>query len=770
MATGSFQGLVLNPSDQSKPSWALAVGFSGQVNNPATPDSAVGLFRLSGTAPGAFTAPSLFTVETDQVAAAPRLLAYDPAGASLVLGAPVVYTMSGHYVPNFILQDPPKHLDWFYDPQQKHGSWLQVDRSNSLNLTVSDSQGSAYQSQNDTTTSWTIGASVTTNVTASAEVGLKGVDDAGAALDASATVGGQYDHNHDWYSGSSSSDTLTTNGSTNDDDLMAGTQRTWSVYRYPIIGRPLTDKDGAPVLTPDGQPQYGYYELTLPGATVPFGPGGGIAHQDWYQPPHQNGNALSYPALDSTTGLVAIDPGTLGPPVPLIGSDANGQQPTEQLNQPLVNKGYMVDATGSSVSLTVTTTTSGGDTTNATGTLSESADVDAGVSGTANFGVGEVSGCVDVDVKLNNSNSWGSLKTSSNTTTATNTFTIQQDSAAQPNWGYGAATAYYTDSAGVYRASHGVDILASTDAVDNWTHHYGGRPDPALNLPARMVMTYSQKDKVNDIPNWNDSDSRQRIRGFFVLHPDAANGGQSGSLAAGATAANPVDGDTVQLQVRVHNYSLDIAAVGVPVEFWAVARDARDENNVGSPTRLGTVTLGTIPALGWVPANFLWDTSGKAPNGAQLYRIFVIVARNTPGLGPADPWNNVIHAWADRYDDPATVDGTPPGCGSANCDRLTDPFTGQLEVLEAGQNKQGWGEVTISPRSPAPVPAPLAAAADSRTTTQLRFGSGGVSVTAPHAGAGAAAGISHRRHHRPRPRGARPPGRRRPRRRQLGLQ
>ena len=93
-----------------------------------------------------------------------------------------------------------------------------------------------------------------------------------------------------------------------------------------------------------------------------------------------------------------------------------------------------------------------------------------------------------------------------------------------------------------------------------------------------------------------------------------------------------------------------------------------------------------IPALGWVPANFLWDTSGKAPFGAQLYRIFVIVARNDPSLGATDPWNDVVHAWADRYDDdPATVDGTPSG------DRLTDPFTGALETLEAGQNKQGWG-------------------------------------------------------------------------------
>ena len=92
-----------------------------------------------------------------------------------------------------------------------------------------------------------------------------------------------------------------------------------------------------------------------------------------------------------------------------------------------------------------------------------------------------------------------------------------------------------------------------------------------------------------------------------------------------------------------------------------------------------------------------------APTGAQLYRIFVIVARNDPGKGAADPWNDVVHAWADRYGDPATADGTRSG------DRLTDPLTGQMETLEAGQNKQGWGEVTISPKPTTPAPALTAA-------------------------------------------------------------
>ena len=124
-----------------------------------------------------------------------------------------------------------------------------------------------------------------------------------------------------------------------------------------------------------------------------------------------------------------------------------------------------------------------------------------------------------------------------------------------------------------------MNILASSESAPEWRQYYGGRPDPALNLPDRMVMTYNQKDKTSDIPNFNESDSRQLIRGFFVLHPDADHGGQSGSLASGRAVSYTTDGDKVQLQVRIFNRSLDTPATNVPVRFLAVPRDALDKNN-----------------------------------------------------------------------------------------------------------------------------------------------------------------------------------------------
>ena len=372
--------------------------------------------------------------------------------------------MTGHHVPTFILQDPPKHLDWFYDPQQKHGSWLNVDRSNSLNLTVTDATTSAYSSQTDTTTSWTIGASVTVNVTASAEAGVNGRrrrrGRAQRQRHGRGPVRPQPRLVH--------REQLVRHAQHQRVDERRRPPRR---HRAHLAGLPLPHRQlhaqghqtGTRCLGPDGQPQYGFYEITLPGATVPFGPGGGRAFGDWYQPLHQNGNALSYPALDAATGLVPLDPGTLGPPVTLAGSDANGDTPPVTLPQPLSTRATSSTPPGPRSRCPSRRPPAAATPPDANGTLSESADVDGGRTGRPTSASPAVSGCADVDVKLNNSNSWGSLKTSSNSTTSTNTFTLQQDAAAQPNWAYGAATAYYTDPAGVYRAAHAVDLLASTD-------------------------------------------------------------------------------------------------------------------------------------------------------------------------------------------------------------------------------------------------------------------------------------------------------------------
>ena len=245
------------------------------------------------------------------------------------------------------------------------------------------------------------------------------------------------------------------------------------------------------------------------------------------------------------------------------------------------------------------------------------------------------------------------------------------------------------------------------------------------------------------------------------------------SLTAGAPAANPVDGDTVQLQVRVHNYSLDTAATGVPVEFWAVPRDADDENNVGlagsswapspwtpSPPWAGCrpTSCGTPP--GWPPPGPSSTASSSSSPGTTPAR-----APPTPGTTSSTPG--------------PTATTTPPPWTARrparhrDCDRLIDPFTGQLETLEAGQNKQGWGEVTIFPRSPAPGPLAAAARPQSRTArpaaVRQRRRPRHRPARRPPPPRGRAPPAPPPPTDRQRPGGARPPGRHRHRRGQLRL-
>ena len=395
-----------------------------------------------------------------------------------MLGAPLVYTLTGITSPSYILQDPPKHLDWFYDPQQKHGSWLQVDRSDSLNLTVTDSHHSAYSSQTDTTD----------------QLDDRGLGHRQRHRQRRGRIGGRRRRR-----GRAQRQRLGRGPVRQEPRLVHREQLVRHAQHQRVHDRRrLHRRDdahlaGLPLphrrLRPHGhgreadpgagrEAPYGLYELTLPGPTVQFQRGGALLRLVPAGAPERQRPLLPR-RLDSTTGLVALDPSTLGPPVTLQGS---GETPVT-LPQPLFNQAYLVDATGSSVELTIAQTTGSGNTTKTNGTLSESVDADAGACGKVNLGVGEADACADVDVKFDNSNSWGSLKTSSTSTTSTNTFTLQQDSAAQPSWAYGAATAYYTDPLGTYRVAHAVDLMASAVGIENWKHLLRREAGPGAQPP-----------------------------------------------------------------------------------------------------------------------------------------------------------------------------------------------------------------------------------------------------------------------------------------------
>ena len=733
LAAGSLQGLQLEPQ-------AIRAGALGARRRPFRADrrARAGRRRVAivghctTDSPGPSQGSSGRRTVPDgrrSGGSVPRLLAYDPAGASLVLGAPLVFTFSDHQVPTSILQDPPKHLDWFYDPQQKHGSWLNVDRSDSLNLTVTDAT-TATMSRRPRPAATGRSGLVTTNVTAARGRGLGKIANAGGGLDVSVEVGGQYDKNQSSYNRGGSSNTLSTH---------RGDERRRPAHRdhTQLVGLPLPHprphaqgrqrEPGARAGRPS--PSTASTRSPCPGRPSPSGRAGAQLRGVVPARARERQRALLPPADSAPTGSSPrLDPsparsdrsfwaagGATGATRRVHPAPAPPQQGLHGRPHRLVGRAVRSPAdTGS------------GNSTSTNGTLSESADIDAGALPRSSTAGRQAHACADVDVKFNNSNSWSSLKTSSNTTTSTNTFTLQQDSAAQPNWAYGAATAYYTDPAGAYRAAHAVNILASIRA--------GTGVAAVLRRTAGPGPQPPQPDGDDLQPEGQDQRHPQleRLRqpaadpGFLRPPPGRRARRAERVAASRAPISYPTDGDTVQLQVRVYNCSLDTAATNVPVEFGP-SRATPTTRTTRDRPELGTRDRGQHPRPGLGAGQLPLGHRRARPPPGRSCTASSSSSPPTTRKNPNDPWNNVIHAWDDRYDDPATVDGTPSG------DRLIDSFTGKHETLEAGQNKQGWGEVTINPKRP---PGP---GWRSRPRPPRRLASDGgprrerTRVTAPHA-------------------------------------
>lgn len=160
------------------------------------------------------------------------------------------------------------------------------------------------------------------------------------------------------------------------------------------------------------------------------------------------------------------------------------------------------------------------------------------------------------------------------------------------------------------------------------------------------------------------------------------------------------DGDVVTLQVPIHNYSVQSAASGFRVDFYAVPIDesgdsceeplAKSSCITGPPRSIGSAQPPSIPPRGTQTVGVDWDTTGRGPMSGPAgatYRFFVVVDQD-------NQIPNETHEWADRYNEPPTKNGQPGE------ERLIDPMTDNPETLEAGQNNQGWGgDIIVNAKS-----------------------------------------------------------------------
>jgi hypothetical protein len=136
-----------------------------------------------------------------------------------------------------------------------------------------------------------------------------------------------------------------------------------------------------------------------------------------------------------------------------------------------------------------------------------------------------------------------------------------------------------------------------------WTNSaapYLSAPDAALNHPFRWTLISESSGPLSSVYCFDvlDRDNVQsgggyEMKGLFVLAEGATTGPQ-------LTIAN--DGDTLQLQARVYNYSrLDMAeasppVTGVRVQFYGQEWDATTQEFTGDAFLIGEDTLDPIPA------------------------------------------------------------------------------------------------------------------------------------------------------------------------------
>ncbi len=689
-AAGGLRG---RGADETPPVWgmALTANYVGEDDDRA-PDGHLYTLALNPDS-GAATGFSLSVLQDIALNPAPAtgttelysVTAFDPAGASLMLGAPAVVQVQGLTRATMIAAQPPVHADWDWNLSNPgsgtKGGFVDVSRFSNFTVTLGSTSTKAYQHTHTHDTSWNGG------VTQSADVKGSFTEDAGIEA-TKESVEAKEKFKYKWtgtggdFNNSTSQTSTSLTQTSDDDDLFQGSVDDSTLYRYPILGGPLREANGDPVTGDDcGQTCFGVYEIVVPGQTVPIATSGRLV--DSYQPTWENGNALSYPVM--TGGDI---------PTPEIGSytyvDQNGA--TQSVTAPLLKQAFGVGGSSTSASVDITGTTGSGNSSGG-GT---SWDLSGSVTGTASFRLGpkalNVAGSASVSV-----GGFGGQTTSTNDTGQTiNT----SDSAFKLNvpaitsaYGYGVGTSYYYDQAGAARIGMAVDLTSNPNS-EWWPDNYGRNPDPALNLPNRVTL---EPDRINQqtIPAFATDAKHQLIRGFQAFHTDVVD---SPSYANKEYTTNPVAGDQVRFQVPVRNYSL-IPAANVPVSFYAVPMqyDGLVPVPAGPPVSMGKPQIvDQIPAQGSANVSSpVWTAAvQQGVAGIQLWRVFVVLDESN-AFAETHEWKDSNGPCPSSSLDPLAADGTViDGV-------MVDPMTGKASTLACGQNNQGFGQISVAASAPA---------------------------------------------------------------------
>ncbi len=579
----------------------------------------------------------------------------DIQGRSLLLGPPEVVRISGDIRPDLVLAIPPMHIDWINPVNQldnnQYPGCNQAPTPCQLNLTVLPSANApnvafdtqyAFSSSDATTanrkstTSW----SLSTKVTAEQKVTYGDIDVDGASATLTESVGFTHDSlvskEYNTYSGISENLTATTAFA----DHLFYTEHTLNLYYYPVIGQTI-----CPAAQPDCPDS-----AQLPLYVVYSGPDQ-VSHMavdatnlEWYQPPHEPGNVLSYPsslAQLQATFPTGVTPLTDDPP-----------------------QWFLTDTSQDTLSTTWTGSKGASMTTGSTNT--ETASLSISVAAT----VSDVETTIHAEdtFELNQSASVNTLNVSQQTLSASTGIQI-----SKPSFASVVADNYSYDFTGyVFGLTAPAGILQTQDCSANpapgtlclkdpggpvdisitgpmfvgfvadplrqgtqtwWTDVYKV-PDVGLHHPARWDWSVTTYTASFNTAQQNVSPVDQdfyRMKGLFITPTPPTT--PADAKDRGPTRSRATDGDQLLLQARVYNYSLVGTTAPVHVRFYR--QQIEGDVLQGDSVLIGEAVLTSIPPFtsstsadqqpNWLMASMPFDTTGLGGQAGQWFVFWVVV-------------------------------------------------------------------------------------------------------------------------------------------------
>lgn len=531
------------------------------------------------------------------------LVAYDRGGDSLYLGNPAHITIQDMIDPQYIVGMPPRHVDALpapaSDPPYQIVNLLAGVGPSAFSVTLRDSADSTLIETSTNSSSARFGGGLTQTVGSTVGGGFMNIANFETSLSVRTAVSFETNSMERTLNSAYQSVTTQKAATTTQDDHLVFNMRLVDIWRYPVYG-----------VNRERSERFPFYDIVIPGQMMEYS-GGGLNY-DWYNPSHQNYNATSYPEIPAQ-GLFATDIGTFSY------QDAAGRQVEvkgKPLNSPIERA---FDGNAQSFSLDYTKESGASSEKSFAYSLSSSVDVTMGFRASAEVRMFSGSANYEGTVNLSDASNWESSVVANRTMRNSRGITLEQpDVPGIASKAYHYETLIYVTGNGGIKVAHGTDFLRSAGGARWWKNTYGGRPDPALNLPWRMLY-----DPMQGTWTLAPEDEYFRLRGLKLTEavPDEVTG-EYAPLLGGVE-----EGAKVRVVVPVHNYSLDTPARNVVVAFAYHARgpdtDRQGHAGAWSPREDGFVEFArskpiTLAPRGVADVDVLWDTANLGGSDAGI--------------------------------------------------------------------------------------------------------------------------------------------------------